>query len=390
MNSFAADFGEAWPLEEGMFHIILFCVSLGVAALAIPALRRFAYRYNIMIDVPNERKIHKKPIPCIGGLGIALAVLIAIVIGVAAKQDILGDKLLHTTGIILGGLFIVLLGVLDDIEGLNTNWKFSGQIIAASILILFGIRIRTIHILFWHVTNLPLSASVIMTVFWVLAVTNALNLVDGIDGLAGGITLIASVILCCLAIINGQVLAVIITISLVGACSGFLLYNFPPASVFMGDCGSMFLGFMIASVSIQFHYKASVASILIPITILAVPLADTFLAIVRRIWSGRSPFHADKEHIHHRLLEIGLSQRHSLIVLYGLCILLGTAALTATVVSEGTAAIIIITAGMILVSVFVLISQYANKRNNRQEREGLDSIGVTADKPYGELTRVTH
>ena len=389
MNSFAAEFDEIWPLEEEMFYIVLFCVSLGVAALTIPALRRFAYSHNIMMDAPNERKVHKKPIPRIGGIGIALAVLIAIIVGVAAEQDILGGKLLHTTGIILGGLFIVLLGVLDDIEGLNARWKFSGQIIAASILIVFGIRIRTIHILFWNVTNLPLSVSIFITVFWVLTVTNALNLVDGIDGLAGGIALIASGILCCLAIINGQVSAAIVTISLVGACSGFLRYNYPPASVFMGDCGSMFLGFMLAAASIQFRYKTSVASILIPITVLAVPLADTFLAIVRRIWNGRSPFHADKEHIHHRLLEIGLSQRHSLIVLYGLCIFLGTAALTATVVGEGTAAIIITTAGITLVSVFVLISQYANKRNDRQEKERLDSIGVTADKPFGELTRVT-
>lgn len=352
-----------------MLYIFLFIVSFGVSTLVIPVLRRSAFRYNMMIDFPNERKLHLTPTPCNGGLAIALAFLAAIAVAVAMRRDIQqGNELRHLMGIVLGGVFIVSLGTLDDIRGLNAYEKLLGQIIAAFILVLFGTRIRSIDVLLWHVVDLPLGVSVFITVFWVLVAINAFNLIDGMDGLAGGIALIASTALCLYAVFNGKTLAVIITISLMGSCLGFLRHNYPPAKVFMGDCGSMFLGFVLASISIQSLYRSSATSLLIPTTILAIPLADTFLAIVRRFSNRKSPFHADRGHIHHRLLDLGLSPKLSILLLYGLCVILGIIALVASIANEKTAFISIAVTGGILVSILALISHYANKMANKKKR----------------------
>ena len=359
-----------------MFYLILFVVSLGVSALVIPILKRLAIRYDIMIDKPGKRKLHACPIPCNGGIGIALASLTVIVIGFATKHYTQGSEFRLLMGIVLGGVLIVLLGIVDDIKGLNAPRKFLGQTVAALVLILLDIRIRSIGIPFWHVVSLPTWVSVFITIFWILAVTNALNLIDGMDGLAGGIGFIASIVLFSLAVVNGNIPLAIVSISLAGGCSGFLLYNFPPAGIFMGDCGSMFLGFTLATISIRYVYKSSIVSILVPIAVLAVPLADTFLAIVRRLWNGSSPFNADRGHIHHQLLDLGLSARLSVMLLYGLCILLGIVTLVATLVNEETMAIIIMTTGMALLATLVLISRYANKRNGKQKLELLDQPDI--------------
>ena len=347
-----------------MFYIILFTASLGISISVTPLLKRLAVKYNVMVDTPSERKIHAKIVPRNGGIGIALATFITIIPGLAMRQNIHGNELLHVIGMIWGGVFIVLLGIRDDIRGMRVRHKFSGQIVAAIILVIFGVRIKAISIPFWHAIHFPLPISIFITIFWVLAVTNALNLIDGIDGLAGGVASIASVILFILSLVHGKVLMAIITVSLIGSCLGFLRYNYPPASIFMGDCGSMFLGFTLAAVSVQCSYEsATAASILIPITILGVPLTDTTLAIIRRLRKHLSPFEADREHIHHQLLDLRLSQRFSSLILYGLCVFSGLVALIAAAVNDDTAVVIITVAGVILIMVSVLIPQYAKKRN---------------------------
>ena len=249
-------------------------------------------------------------------------------------------------------------------RGMNAREKFSGQTLAAIILILVGIRIDTINIPFWRAVHLPLPVGIFLTLFWVLAVTNALNFIDGIDGLAGGVASIASAILFILALIHGQVLMAIITISLIGSCLGFLRYNYPPANIFMGDCGSMFLGFTLAAVSIQSSYNSTTAaSVLIPITILGLPLMDTALAILRRLWRRQSPFRADKEHVHHQLLNLGLNTKHAGLILYALCGFLGVVALIATAVSDDISAIVITVAGAVLIIASLLVFQINKKRN---------------------------
>lgn len=347
-----------------MLYIVLFIVSLGISVSAMPFLKRLALKYGAMIAVPNERNIHVKAVPRNGGIGIALASFIAVVAGLAMRRIVYSEELLQVTGIILGGVFILLLGIRDDMRNINAYKKISGQIFAAIILILFGVRIWAINIPFWHVVHLPLTVSIFVTVLWMLTVTNALNLIDGIDGLAGGVASIASLVLFIIALINGRVLMAVVSASLIGSCLGFLKYNYPPASIFMGDCGSMFLGFTLAAVSIQCSCKsATAASILIPVTILGVPLADTTLAVIRRLRRHVSPFRADREHIHHQLLDLGLSQKISSLILYGFCGFLGLVALIATIVGDDTAVIIITVAGLILVIVSISIPQYAKKRN---------------------------
>jgi len=341
----------------------MFAVSFGISTSAMPLLKRFAFKYNIMIDIPNERNIHSKAISRNGGIGIALASFIAILLGFAVRPSASGEDFLHLTGIILGGVFIVLLGIRDDIRGMDARQKFTGQTFAAIILILFGVRFDAIDIPFWHVVHLPPPVSILLTIFWVLAVTNALNLIDGMDGLASGIASIASVVLFILALIYGKVSMAIITISLIGSSLGFLRYNYPPAKIFMGDCGSMFLGFTLAAVSINgSHGNSNAVSILIPITILSVPLLDTTLAIVRRLWRRQSPFCADKEHIHHQLLDLGLSVKNAALILDLFCSFCGVAALIATAVNDAISAIFIAFAGAILITPSILLSKWFNNK----------------------------
>ena len=373
-----------------MLYIVLFIVSFGISVLAVPVLKRIAFRYKVMIDTPDERKIHVGTVPRNGGIGIALASLIAIAIGFTMKQGIQGIHSVesrHLAGIVLGSILMLSLGILDDIKGLNATKKFSVQTMAACILILFGVRIRAINILFWHSNNLPLSVSVFVTIFWVLAVTNAINLIDGLDGLAGGVVVIAAAALCFYAVTNGNMLVVIITVSLIGGCLGFLTHNYPPASIFMGDSGTMFLGFVLASVSIQCLYKSSIASILTPITILALPLTDTSFAIVRRLWNHRSPFYADRGHIHHRLLDLGWSQRLSILVLYSLCALLTALTLIANTVNEEISDIITAATGITLVLVFFFACQYESRRNGKRKGDLPELHSINTEGTHDEFEK---
>lgn len=347
-----------------MFYFFLFTLSFILSISAMPLLKRLAFKYNLMIDLPNKRKMHVKATPRNGGIGIALALFSAILLGSAMRLGVSGEDVFHIIGIILGGVLILLIGIFDDMRGMKAYPKLVGQTFAAIILILAGIKIDAISIPFWHVVHLPLPIGIFLTIFWVLAVINALNLIDGIDALAAGVALIASTILFILALSQGKILMAIITISLIGSCLGFLKYNYPPASLFMGDCGSMLLGFTLAASSIQCSYKnAAAASLLIPITILGLPLLDTTLAIVRRLWKKQSPFHADKEHVHHQLLSLGLNNKRALLILYGLSGFLGIVAIIATLVSEDISAIVITVAGAILIIILLLLSKFNNKRN---------------------------
>ena len=347
------------------YFILLFIVSFGASTLALPLLKRLAFKYNIMLDMPHERNIHAKATPRNGGIGIALASLIAILLGFVIRLGISSEEFLHLIGILLGGVLIVLLGIRDDMRGMNASEKFTGQTFAAIILILTGTRIETINIPFWHTVHLPLPVGIFVTVFWVLAVINALNFIDGIDGLAAGVASIASIILFILALVHGKVLMAIITISLIGSCLGFLRYNYPPASIFMGDCGSMFLGFTLSVASIQYLNKSPTTTfILIPITILGVPLMDTTFAVVRRLWRRQNPFRADKEHIHHQLLNLGLNAKRAGLILYGFCGFLGVVALIATAVNDEISEIVIVVAGVALIIIASLFVYQINKKRN--------------------------
>lgn len=312
--------------------VIGFAIAFVVSFAATPLVRKLAISLGA-IDVPkDDRRMHKHPVPRMGGLaifaGIIVAILYSIIGSVVETNGIVFDD--RIVGFILGATIIVIMGIFDDRKPIKAIYKLIIQIIAATIAVYFGVRIGPISIPFLNETYLTLGMLEIpLTILWIVGITNAINFIDGLDGLATGITCISSASLLFIFLLTGQsIAAIFLAAVMVGATLGFLPFNFNPAKIFMGDTGSNFLGFSLAILSIIGLAKTyTVISVLVPIIILAVPIFDTGFAIIRRIINKKSPMEADKGHIHHRLIQAGLSTRQAVFVLYGVCALLGMLAM---------------------------------------------------------------
>ncbi|MGB9866292.1 MAG: MraY family glycosyltransferase [Bacillota bacterium] len=293
-------------------------MSLSVSAALTPAVRALAARAGLY-KMPCERSVHDVPVPTMGGLAIFAGFAASCALFVKGKEIQLAP--------VLAGCFLALiLGAVDDLRGLSPRAKLAGQIAIGTIAWLMGISIDFITrpgggliLLGW--------LSYPVTVLWIVAIMNVINLIDGLDGLAAGITAIACFALMVIDIMAGQAHAVIMTASLAGCTLGFLPYNFNPARIFMGDAGSMFLGFALAAISVEGTLKSATATALaVPIMVLGVPILDTGFAVVRRIVSGRPISEADKCHIHHQLLQKGFSQRGAVLTLYAVSLVLSVGA----------------------------------------------------------------
>jgi UDP-GlcNAc:undecaprenyl-phosphate GlcNAc-1-phosphate transferase len=272
-------------------------------------------------------------------------------VGLLLFQTKLGELFVaesdHVIGLFGGGAAIALLGLYDDFRGANAWKKFAVQFLVAGFLYRFGFRIDDLANPFGDPIRLG-WASLPFTIFWIVGVVNAMNLIDGLDGLAGGVALVAVTTTFLISVQRGHPLMMLFSSALAGAILGFLFYNFNPASIFMGDTGSMFLGFVLAATALQTNQKSStVAAILIPAIALGLPIMDTLLAIARRALRGRPLFQADKEHIHHRLMAMGLSHRQTVLVLYGFCLVLGTGALLLTYTSSGQTALLLVVLALV-------------------------------------------
>ncbi len=312
--------------------VIGFAIAFVVSFVATPFVRKIAIKIGA-IDVPkDDRRMHKNPVPRMGGLAIFIGIIVAIVYSIVASiiesnGIIFYDRIV---GFILGATIIVIMGICDDRKPIKAIYKLIIQIVAACIAVYFGVRIGPIAIPFLDETYFMLGMLEIpLTIIWIVGITNAINFIDGLDGLATGITCISSVSLLFIFLLTGQsVEAIFLAAIMVGATMGFLPFNFNPAKIFMGDTGSNFLGFSLAILSILGLAKTYTAiSVLVPIIILAVPIFDTGFAIIRRIINKKSPMEADKGHIHHKLIEAGLSTRQAVFVLYAICALLGMLAI---------------------------------------------------------------
>ena len=323
-----------------------FAVSLIVALLATPAVILLAKKTGAM-DAPNARKVHKKPIPRIGGLAIYSGFMAAIIF-VALKFGFDGEQVKETVGLVVSGSLIVALGLLDDYKNLPAKLKLLGQIGAAAVLVLiFDVRIDFMTDPFgdyFYFDNLPIPhLAIFVTMFWLVGLTNTVNLIDGLDGLAAGVASIASFTIMLIALEQNFILVAVLTAALAGAAVGFLKYNFNPAEIFMGDTGSMFLGFMLAGISVTGAVK-SVATIalVVPIFALGLPILDTTFAIVRRLRGGVPIFKPDKGHLHHRLLNVGFTQRQAVLLMYVVSALFGLSAIALTAVSCQIAVLILL------------------------------------------------
>ncbi len=304
-----------------------------------------------MDEGSDFRRVHNGSIPRLGGVGIYLAFYLPF-LGFLFYQNRISHFLLSDIRQFLGLLacstIILALGIYDDIRGANAVKKIVVQTIAAIILFSFGFEIQRISSPFGGSIQLG-WLSLPITIFWLVGLSNAFNLIDGIDGLASGVAFFATSALLAVALFLGNILPSLFTAALAGATLGFLRYNFNPARIFMGDSGSLFLGFTIAAISIHGSAKAHAAvAILIPIVALGLPIMDTLLAIARRVYRGLPIRTADKEHIHHKLIKHGFSHRRATLILYSFCIVLSFLAVILTISSSMLGGIILTFLGLFI------------------------------------------
>jgi UDP-GlcNAc:undecaprenyl-phosphate GlcNAc-1-phosphate transferase len=304
-----------------VIFLATFFLSLLFAFVLTRSVRDFATARGWVAVPTQERQVHSSPLPRLGGVAIFISFSLSVAIAVALAwhhprwHAAFALKTLLT--ILLPASLVFLLGVYDDIHGVGPYFKFSVQAVAASMLFAGGLRIVDIPVLFGH-HSLPWFAGLPFTVLWVLAITNAFNLIDGLDGLAAGSALFSTLVAFVVALLNGPSLVTVMTIALAGAILGFLRYNFNPATIFLGDSGSLFIGFVLSALALEGAQKApTIVAVAIPVVSFGLPILETSLSILRRLISGRPVFTADREHIHHKLMQHGLTHRQVVILLYG-------------------------------------------------------------------------
>lgn len=304
-------------------------VAAVVAFITTPVVRSLAFRIGA-VDVPKDnRRMHNHPIPRMGGLAIFFGFILSAIIFVPLETPI--------RGMLLGGVIIVILGIFDDIYALPAKPKFLIQIVSALIAVLMGNQIDVLsnpNIFssdpYWELGWLSIPISVL----WIVGITNAVNLIDGLDGLACGVSTISSLTMLVIALVAAEPQVAFLMAALAGGCIGFLPYNLNPAKIFMGDTGSTFLGFILATVSIQGLFKSyAIISFAVPFLMLGLPIFDTCFAIFRRVSHGQSPMSPDRGHIHHRLIDMGFNQKQAVAVLYVISAILGLSAVMLTTTS---------------------------------------------------------
>ncbi len=309
-----------------IFQIVLIFVAAMVITFGLtPLAIKIAPKLGA-VDIPkDDRRMHTKTMPRFGGIAIYLGSMAAI--GLVLFDTV--DQRMQ--GIAIGATLMLIMGIVDDIRGLPAKVKLAGQILSASILFAYSIRISFINNPFGEgLIEFPLAVSFIVTILWIVGLTNTINLIDGLDGLAAGISFIATGAIAYIAYIDDipRYAICMLFMALAGSCLGFLPWNFHPAKIFMGDGGALYLGFMIASISVMSPLKsaAAVATIL-PLFVLALPILDTVLAILRRVRNGRPIMEADKGHLHHRIMSVGMGQKRTVLTLYCISAIMGVAAI---------------------------------------------------------------
>ena len=353
------------------YVVLALLVALVVSFLMTPVVKTFAYKVGA-IDVPKDaRRMHKVPIPRLGGLAIFIGFMVSILLFAEITPEL--------RSILLGAVMIVVLGVVDDIMALPAMLKFVVQIVAALIPATHGVTILAFsnpnifsNNLYWVLGSL----SIPFTVLWIVAITNSVNLIDGLDGLANGVSAISATTMLVIALVADQSAVAVVLAALVGACVGFMPYNMNPAKMFMGDTGATFLGYILATMSIQglFKYYA-VISFVVPFLILGLPIFDTTFAFIRRIAHGQSPMHPDRSHIHHRLIDMGLNQKQAVATLYVISAILGLSAVVLTTGGEQKAMLFFLALCIVAVVAARVVFPKEVKEELREElKEELDEL----------------
>lgn len=294
-----------------MVTLLLVAVTMIVSLTITPIVIAISKRLNL-VDKPNFRKVHTKPISVMGGTVILFSFLIGIWIGHPIETEI--------KPLIIGAIIMYVLGLVDDIYDLKPYIKLAGQIAAALVVAFYGVTIDFI--------SLPMGTtihfgflSIPITVIWIVAITNAINLIDGLDGLASGVSAIGLITIGFIAILQANIFITMICCVLLGSLIGFLFYNFHPAKIFLGDSGALMIGFIIGFLSLLGFKNITIIALFFPIVILAVPFIDTLFAMIRRVKKGQHIMQADKSHLHHKLLALGYTHRQTVLLIYSISIL---------------------------------------------------------------------
>ena len=332
--------------------------------IATPIVKFLAERFNV-VDIPkDDRRMHKKPMPLMGGLAMFYGFIISIAVFVPMTRQL--------AGLFIGATIIVVVGIIDDKKNLHPVPKLIFQIVAAIIAVYFGHSIKFFSNPFGD-SNLPFVLSSpwveIISVFWIVGLTNAVNFIDGLDGLAAGVSSIASLSILFISIIMGNAAVTPIAAALVGCCVGFLPFNSNPAKIFMGDTGSTFLGYTLALISMQGLFKGyAIISFVLPILVLGLPLFDTLFAIIRRILNGQSPMQGDRSHLHHRLIDLGFNQKQAVAIMYSISSILGIGSIVMAARGVVSGVILILSVLPILVGALYI----AATRKHEQEESAVN------------------
>lgn len=338
-------------------YVVPFIIALVVSYLLTPGVKKVAIKVGA-VDRPNARKVHTHVIPRLGGLAIYIGFMAAVLFCVPLHHELIG--------MLLGCTAIVAIGIWDDICNIPARVKLVGQIAAACIPVAFGIQIEWLTNPFGDILVLPEVIAIPVTIFWIIGFTNTVNLIDGLDGLAAGVAFIASISMFLLAVNLNQFLPALIIVSMAGAALGFLQYNFNPAKIFMGDTGSMLLGYTLAVSAVLGLVKtAATVALVVPIIALGLPILDTTFAIIRRRMSGVPIFQPDKGHLHHRLLALGMTQKQAVLIMYFVSMMLGIVALFVANVSYQM--------GIVTVLVVLAVIIYSAKRIGILRKSTTDS-----------------
>ena len=369
------------PLDNRLiaYAALALLAALVISFLMTSVVKTFAYKVGA-VDVPKDaRRMHKVPIPRLGGLAIFIGFMVSVLI----LGNVRGNGQMQS--ILLGSVIIVVLGVVDDIMALPAMLKFVVQIAAALIPALNGVVIQAFSnpnifsdSLYWVLGPL----SVPFTVLWIVGITNAVNLIDGLDGLANGVSAISATTMLVIALLASEGEVALVMAALVGACVGFMPYNLNPAKMFMGDTGATFLGYILATMSIQGLFKFyAVISFAVPFLILGLPIFDTAFAFIRRIAHGQSPMHADRGHIHHRLIDMGLNQKQAVATLYVISAMLGLSAVVLTTGGEQKAMLFFLALCIVAAVAARVVFPKEIREELHEEIEELRELGHHGEHP---------
>jgi UDP-GlcNAc:undecaprenyl-phosphate/decaprenyl-phosphate GlcNAc-1-phosphate transferase len=350
-------------MSSQLYHLAAFTISALVVLGTTPIVRRIGLKSG-RVDLPNARKMHKSPMVRFGGVSIFLGNLVALLVvwWAGGFGWLPMDREYEIWGVAIGGLAFFLIGLADDIYNLSPFMRLLAQTLVATAAWKVGVQIEFLSIPFWGLITLPMGLSLVITLLWLVGMANAINWIDGLDGLASGVSGIAAVVMLMVSLSMNEPAAALIAAALAGGTLGFLRYNFNPAQIFMGDGGAYYLGFTLAGVGVVGLVKGvTTVAVLLPYLILAVPLLDMSAVIFDRLRHGKSPFAADNRHLHHRLLQAGLSHRGTVLFIYCLTFWVGSLALAFSGVPSGYA----YAAGATVLLGYT--SWYARKRSRSQD-----------------------